>query len=261
MIYTSGSTGTPKGVVVRHDALTNFLLSMQEQVPLTADDRLLAVTTIGFDIAALELYLPLLCGGSVAVAASETVKDVRALLGAIASSGATVLQATPTLWQALVGHDGEGTGDGIGGAAAAGSPLKGLRMLVGGEALSGPLSRAMALRGGVVSNLYGPTETTVWSAAMTLQGAGDPALDAAEAAAAPAPPIGRPIWNTRVYVLDGGLEPVPAGVAGELYIAGSGVARGYLGRFGLTAERFVADPFGAAGSRMYRSGDLGALAV
>ena len=129
-------------------------------------------------------------------------------------------------------------------------------MLVGGEALNGPLSQAMASQGGSVSNLYGPTETTIWSAAMLL---GGEALDGKtlngeardverlDAHTVPSPPIGRPIWNTRVYVLDGGLLPVPAGVAGELYIAGCGVARGYLGRFGLTAERFVADPFGASG--------------
>ena len=104
VIYTSGSTGTPKGVVVRHDALSNFLQSMREQVPLSVEDRLLAVTTIGFDIAALELYLPLIGGADVTIVPSETVKDVPALLAAIASSGASVMQATPTLWQALISH-------------------------------------------------------------------------------------------------------------------------------------------------------------
>ena len=267
VIYTSGSTGTPKGVVVRHEALSNFLLSMQEQVPLSGEDRLLAVTTVGFDIAALELYLPLLGGATVVIAPSETVKDAAGLLGVIGESGATVMQATPTLWQALLSQaDEQRTADQINQQAAGGSALAGLRMLVGGEALNGPLSQAMASQGGSVSNLYGPTETTIWSAAMLL---GGEALDGKtlngetrdverlDAHTVPSPPIGRPIWNTRVYVLDGGLRPVPAGVAGELYIAGCGVARGYLGRFGLTAERFVADPFGVSGSRMYRTGDVG----
>ena len=176
------------------------------------------------------------------------------------------MQATPTLWQALLSQADEQASGQIDQQAAGGSALAGLRMLVGGEALNGPLSQAMASQGGSVSNLYGPTETTIWSAAMLL---GGEALDGKtlngetrdverlDAHTVPSPPIGRPIWNTRVYVLDGGLRPVPAGVAGELYIAGCGVARGYLGRFGLTAERFVADPFGVAGSRMYRTGDLG----
>ena len=124
-------------------------------------------------------------------------------------------------------------------------------MLVGGEALGAPLLQALHGLGGLVENLYGPTETTIWSAATRLDGAAEEA-----ARSGVAPPIGYPIWNTRVYVLDGGLLPVPCGVAGELYISGAGLARGYLGRFGLTAERFVADPHGLAGSRMYRSGDL-----
>src|SRR5262249_19738732 len=123
--------------------------------------------------------------------------------------------------------------------------LRGLTMLVGGEPLTNRLSLALRGLGGQVTNLYGPTETTIWSAVM--------ALDDDDAQT---PPLGRPIWNTRVYVLDGGLEPLPVGVVGGLYIAGAGVGRGYVGRGGLTAERFVADRFGAAGGRMYRSGDL-----
>ncbi len=195
VIYTSGSTGTPKGVVVRHDALANFLLSMREQVPLSGEDRLLAVTTIGFDIAALELYLPLLGGATAVVVPSGTVKDIRALLGTMASSGATVMQATPTLWQALLSqvdeYVSEPTNE-IDQPGHAGSPgsvqgsvrtaLAGLRMLVGGEALSGPLSQAMAAHGLSVSNLYGPTETTIWSAAMMLDGKaldGEPAFHGA----------------------------------------------------------------------------------
>src|SRR5262245_8864184 len=149
------------------------------------------------------------------------------------------MQATPSLWQALASEHGEA--------------LSGVRVLVGGEALSGELCTLLCRTGDAVTNLYGPTETTVWSAAKQIDQQLEERLDA-DAAAAPS--IGRPIWNTRVYVLDGGLEPVPVGVSGELYIGGLGVARGYAGRSGLTAERFVADPHGGAGSRMYRTGDV-----
>src|SRR5262245_53490096 len=145
------------------------------------------------------------------------------------------MQATPSLWQALASEHGEA--------------LSGVRVLVGGEALSGELCRLLCRTGDAVTNLYGPTETTVWSAAKAI----DQRLAAGEAAA---PSIGRPIWNTRGYVLDGGLEPVPVGVAGGLDSGGLGVARGDAGRAGLTAERFVADPHGGAGSRMYRTGDV-----
>ena len=188
VIYTSGSTGTPKGVVVSHGALSNFLGSMAEQVPLKPDDRLLAVTTIGFDIAALELYLPLLGGASIAIASRETVQDAQALAKTIGESGATVMQATPTLWQTLMADGGEHLPD-----------LKGLAMLTGGEPLPGELARTLAAHGRTLTNLYGPTETTIWSAVMAL--AGDELGEDAEG-----PPIGRPIWNTRAYVLDGGLS-------------------------------------------------------
>src|SRR5262245_30087161 len=231
VIYTSGSTGTPKGVAVTHGGLNNVLVAMREQVCLERHDRLMAVTTIGFDIAALELFLPLISGAGLAIAEKEIVKDASALARTIKQTGATILQGTPTLWHALTTNGAEG--------------LQGLTMLVGGETLSDKLLLALRGLGRQVTNLYGPTETTIWSAVMVLDD------DDAEA-----PPIGRPIWNTRVYVLDGCLEPVPAGVVGELYICGAGLARGYLGRGGQTAERFVADRFGAAGGRMYRSGDL-----
>ena len=250
VIYTSGSTGTPKGVVVEHGGLRNFLAAMQEQVALAADDRLLAVTTIGFDIAALELYLPLISGACAVIAPREVVQDPRALLQAIGRTGATVMQATPTLWQMLTSETADWQRE-----------FEGLAILVGGEALPGELARRLRAHGRQVSNLYGPTETTIWSAAMMLKDVALKDMALTDDGDAASPPIGRPIWNTRVYVLDGGLEPVPAGVVGELYIAGAGLARGYLGRFGLTAERFVADPHGGrgaggAGSRMYRSGDL-----
>ena len=157
VIYTSGSTGTPKGVVVSHGALSNFLGSMAEQVPLTPDDRLLAVTTIGFDIAALELYLPLLGGASIVIASRETVQDAQALARTIGASRATVMQATPTLWQSLLAEGGEQLSD-----------LKGLAMLTGGEPLPGELARALQAHGAQLTNLYGPTETTIWSAVMAL---------------------------------------------------------------------------------------------
>ena len=158
VIYTSGSTGTPKGVVVSHGALGNFLLAMRERFPLGAGDRLLAVTTIGFDIAALELYLPLLGGAAVVIAAREQVQDPQALLALLAASGANVLQATPTLWQALCGAE----------RPAGADALSGLTMLAGGEALPRALARTLRARGGSLSNLYGPTETTIWSAVLAL---------------------------------------------------------------------------------------------
>ncbi|MEV4944081.1 amino acid adenylation domain-containing protein, partial [Streptomyces zaomyceticus] len=231
VIYTSGSTGRPKGVVVPQGAFVNFLSSMGDRFGLGVEDRLLAVTTVGFDIAGLELFVPLLSGAAVVVAARDVVRDPSALCRLAVGSGATVMQATPSLWRAVLAEDPSVVGR--------------LRVLVGGEALPSDLAVGLAERAVSVTNLYGPTETTVWSTAweVTEQNAR-------------APRIGRPIANTQVFVLDGGLRPVPVGVPGELYIAGEGVVRGYHGRSALTAERFVAGPFGGAGSRMYRTGDL-----
>ncbi|MFD0185305.1 amino acid adenylation domain-containing protein, partial [Streptomyces sp. NPDC127133] len=231
VIYTSGSTGRPKGVVVGHAALVNFLDSMARSFELTAEDRLLAVTTVGFDIAALELYVPLLAGARVVLADKDTTRDPQALAEVIDAAGVSVMQATPSLWRALV--------DEVPTAPA------GLQVLVGGEALPADLADRLLATARSVTNLYGPTETTVWSTA------GEVAGDSASRGS-----IGRPIGNTRVYVLDAALRPAPAGVAGELYIAGAGLAHGYLDRAGLTAERFVADPYGTPGTRMYRTGDL-----
>ncbi|WP_219665566.1 non-ribosomal peptide synthetase [Streptomyces bambusae] len=229
-IYTSGSTGRPKGVVVPRAALDNFLADMAERVPMDGTDRLVAVTTVSFDIAALELYLPLLAGAAVVVAGKDEVLDPEALAALITGHAGTVLQATPSLWQSLTDQVPHA--------------LAGLRMLVGGEAVPGALAEAMAAAGRSVLNVYGPTETTIWSTTAELDGT------------AAAPSIGRPILNTRAYVLDGALRPAAPGVPGELYLAGAGLARGYLGRPGLTAERFTADPYGAPGTRMYRTGDL-----
>ncbi|MYR23861.1 amino acid adenylation domain-containing protein, partial [Streptomyces sp. SID6137] len=231
VIYTSGSTGRPKGVVVPHAALLNFLQAMRQRVPLRPDERLLAVTTVAFDIAALELYHPLLSGAAVVLAPKEAVPQPSAVLDLIARHGVTVVQGTPSLWQLLVAHEPEA--------------LRGLRTLVGGEALPVALADSLRTLTDDLTNLYGPTETTIWSTAADLTGTTG------------APLIGRPIINTRVYVLDEGLRLVAPGVVGELYIAGAGVARGYLGRPSLTSERFVADPYAPEpGARMYRTGDL-----
>ncbi|WP_433047028.1 amino acid adenylation domain-containing protein [Dactylosporangium sp. CS-033363] len=229
VLYTSGSTGRPKGVVITRENLVNFLLAMREEIPLAASDRLVAVTTVSFDISGLELYLPLLCGAAVVLAAKETVQDPEALAALVRRTGATVVQATPTLWRALI--------EAPGGAAA----LSGLRVLVGGEALPPDLAAELRKHAAEVTNLYGPTETTIWSTAYRLT---DDTVS-----------VGLPIWNTRAYVLDAALRPVPDGFPGELYLGGAGVARGYLNRAGLTASRFVADPY-APGARMYRTGDL-----
>ncbi|MGW7689297.1 amino acid adenylation domain-containing protein [Streptomyces asiaticus] len=279
-IYTSGSTGRPKGVVVTRDNLTNFVQDMRDRFAPRPGDRLAAVTTIAFDIAGLELYTPLVSGAAVVLATRDEVIDVPRLAALLKHTGASVMQATPTLWQALVSQHPEA--------------LSGLRVLVGGEALPAGLASRLCELGSEVTNLYGPTETTVWSTAARLagpdgsgtpsaapssravrptaarlagpDGSGTPSTAPSSRAVRPTaarlaevsgpPAIGRPIASTQVYVLDGGLSPAPPGVLGDLYIAGRGVARGYAGRPDLTAERFVACPFGAPGTRMYRTGDV-----
>lgn len=231
VIFTSGSTGRPKGVQITHQSLTNFLMSMRELIEIKASDRLLAVTTIAFDIAALELFLPLICGATTVVAPRDTVRQPAALRRLIAEQRISILQATPSLWRALV-NDG-------------GTELRNVLALVGGEALSPDLAHKMAALRAPVINLYGPTESTVWSTAMALK---DGDLSTV--------PIGRPIWNTQVYVVDRHGQPVPPGFVGELLIGGMGVARGYLDRPELTEERFVPDRFTANGGKLYRTGDL-----
>ncbi|MEW1601535.1 amino acid adenylation domain-containing protein, partial [Streptomyces sp. NPDC093808] len=236
VIFTSGSTGRPKGVVVPRSGLGNLLLDMAGRAGLGPGDRLLAVTTLGFDIANLELLAPLVAGAAVVVAGADEVRDPARLRHLLAAERVSVMQATPSLWQAV--------------AAEVAPVLGGVRVLVGGEALPAALARELLASAASVTNVYGPTETTVWSTAAELS-----PEDPDAAASAPAT-IGRPITGTAVYVLDRSLQPVPPGVVGELYIAGAGLARGYAQRPGLTAERFVADPFGAPGTRMYRTGDL-----
>ncbi|MZG19775.1 AMP-binding protein, partial [Streptomyces sp. SID5914] len=226
-----GSTGRPKGVVVPHGPLVNFLTAMQRQFPLGANDRLLAVTTVGFDIAGLELFLPLLTGASAVIAERDTVRDPAALCTLIRTSGATTMQATPSLWRAVLAEDP--------------TVLTSRHVLVGGEALPADLATALTRHAASVTNLYGPTETTIWSTHWP-----------ATSDTAHHPRIGHPIANTQIYLLDHTLQPVPTGTPGELYIAGHGVVRGYHNRPGLTAERFTANPHGPAGTRMYRTGDL-----
>ncbi|HVL55224.1 MAG TPA: non-ribosomal peptide synthetase, partial [Burkholderiaceae bacterium] len=228
--YTSGSTGQPKGVVVPHRAVVNFLQSMQRQPGLTPQDRLVAVTSLSFDISVLELLLPLVVGARVAIADRATVQDGRALASLLRSEQATVMQATPAGWRLLL--------------AAGWSPPPGFKALVGGEPLSLDLARQLLQRAGELWNLYGPTETTVWSTAWRVD------------ADRPVMSIGTPIANTRIHVLDERLQPCPIGVAGEIFVGGDGVAHGYLGRPELTAQRFVAEPTRPA-ARMYRTGDRG----
>ena len=236
VIYTSGSTGTPKGVTVSHAGLANHMTWMMADYSVGRDDIVLCRTAITFDAAGWEIWLPLLSGAALCVTPESLARDPTAFNAYVEEQGVTVAQFVPSLLAVIL-------------AARTQRPSGKLtRIFSGGEPLPSDLTRDVISAWKVpVVNLYGPTETTIQVTSCSLRDAG---LHDATA------PIGRPIWNTRVYVLDGGLEPVPAGVSGELYIAGCGLARGYLGRAGLTAERFVADPFGAAGSRMYRTGDL-----
>jgi amino acid adenylation domain-containing protein len=229
VIYTSGSTGLPKGTQVSHSALLNFLYSMREKPGLTREDVLLAVTTLSFDIAGLELYLPLICGACLVLATREAAADGAWLLQKLEK--VTVMQATPTTWRLMLDAGWQG-------------PLP-VKVLCGGEALPRDLAVQLLDRSASLWNMYGPTETTIWSAVHRV--------DRREGSV----PIGYAIANTQIYLLDKHLEPAPIGVAGELYIGGDGVVRGYWQRIDLTAERFVPDPFSTqAGARMYRTGDL-----
>ncbi len=229
VIYTSGSTGKPKGVMVRHKALSHFLLSMQKKPGIKADDILVAATSLSFDIAALELYLPLITGAQIVLASRDHARDGGSLADLVASSGATLLQCTPASWRLLLASGWTGPGNKV---------LKGL---CGGEALQPDLALELRRLGVDLWNLYGPTETTIWSA--TSQVGNDVNL-------------GQAIAATEFRVLDAGLTPVPIGVVGELYIGGIGLARGYLCRPELASERFIADPFSNTGERLYRTGDL-----
>ena len=230
MIYTSGSTGKPKGVQIPHRAVVNFLHSMQREPGLQPSDRLLAVTTLSFDISVLELLLPLTVGATVVIAPSATALDPSLLAQTIEGQSISVMQATPTTWRALL--DSGWTGK------------KAFKALCGGESLSADLARKLTSACGEVWNMYGPTETTIWSTTNRLE----PASRVVS--------IGRPIDNTTLYILNSGKQLVPTGAEGEIYLGGAGLARGYYHRPELTAERFTAHPF-EVGQKLYRTGDVG----
>ena len=227
VIYTSGSTGKPKGVPISHRSLMNLLFAMARNLNMTASDSLLAVTTICFDIAGLELFAPLVTGGRVILASRETACDGAPLASLAVKSGATILQATPATWELLLGAGWTGK--------------QGFKMVCGGEAMPLDLARKLAACG-TLWNAYGPTETTIWSSLAKIERPVDRIT------------IGRALANTTMYVLDENRQPVPAGVPGELYIGGVGLTTGYWKRPELTEKKLVANPFGTGS--LYRTGDL-----
>ena len=231
VIYTSGSTGLPKGVQISHKAFVNFLCAMREEPGFTADDVLLSVTTLSFDIAGLELYLPIISGGKVVILSREDSMDGKKLAAALKKSKATVMQATPATWRLLLETGWKGKKD--------------LKILCGGEALPPALASDLLPLGGSLWNMYGPTETTIWSSVYQIKEE-DPVVL-----------IGKPIANTQFYILDDYNQLVPPGSTGRLFIGGDGLARGYLGNDELTGQRFISDPFSAdSSSRLYDTGDL-----
>jgi amino acid adenylation domain-containing protein len=231
IIYTSGSTGTPKGIQIPHAALANFLFAMSQEPGLTQQDSILAVTTLSFDIAVLELFLPLTVGAHTVIAGRESALDGALLMDSLTKARATMMQATPTTWRLLIERGWKGG--------------KQFKILCGGEDLPRELADQLMDRGACLWNLYGPTETTIWSTVYQFSGRQERVS------------IGRPIANTQIYLLDARLSPVPIGVAGDVYIGGRGLARSYLNRPDATAEKFVPNPFGGVlGERLYRTGDV-----
>jgi amino acid adenylation domain-containing protein len=233
VIYTSGSTGRPKGVCIPHRAVSNFVTAMQERPGITGADSLVAVTTLSFDIAVLELHVSLCSGARVILASREEAQDGRALIRLL--EDATIMQATPSTWRLLFSA-------GWAGRAQANGSLPAIKALVGGEALPGDLADQLALATGELWNMYGPTETTVWSTCQRIL-PGKPVR------------IGKPIANTHIEILDSAVRRTPIGISGELHIGGAGVALGYWNRRELTAERFMADPH-RPGEALYRTGDV-----
>ncbi|KAI0506808.1 hypothetical protein F5B22DRAFT_431624 [Xylaria bambusicola] len=228
VIYTSGSTGKPKGVEVTHGNLLNLLLAMREKPGCSKTDRLLAITTVSFDMAVPELFLPLICGGTTIVARNNEIRDPTALVELMACHKATIMQGTPAIWQMLLDSGWEG------------QPRL-MKIFCGGEALSRTLADRLLTCGKVVWNMYGPTEATVYAATWRVREHGDIS-------------IGQPISNSFLYVLDGNLSAVPHGSVGELFIGGAGVARGYRNKDELTRSHFLKNPLHEG--MIYRTGDL-----
>src|SRR5439155_21992306 len=234
VVYTSGSTGTPKGVVVDHASFANKLLTLREHFKIGPDFRTALYLSCAFDASIKQATLPLVGGGATVVTSDAVQESASQFWQHVCRTGVSFINFVPSYLQSIIRHAPET------------AFLK--HLILGGEAFTTELRQAISqhLATGRVANHYGPTETTIDAISFAAEGEQSGAHI----------PIGRPLPNYRAYVLDAGLQPAPAGVAGELYIAGAGLARGYLGRAGLTAERFVADPHGPAGSRMYRTGDL-----
>ncbi|BAY15303.1 amino acid adenylation domain-containing protein [Anabaenopsis circularis NIES-21] len=228
IIYTSGSTGKPKGVQIAHSAVVNFLTAMRQKPGLTPQDILLSVTTLSFDIAGLEIFLPLIVGAQTVIISRQIASDGVQLSEQLTATGATVMQATPATWRMLLAAGWRGN--------------KQLKILCGGEALDYTLAQQLQQRGKEVWNLYGPTETTIWSAAFLVK----------DSVA-----IAHPIANTQFYILDAYNQLVPIGVTGELHIGGAGLARSYLHQPELTAQKFISNPFNLdSAARLYKTGDL-----
>ena len=231
VIFTSGSTGRPKGVQIQHRSVVNFLNSMRREPGIRPDDVLLSVTTLSFDIAGLELFLPLTSGASLVVATRETMADGNSLRQELETKRISLMQATPVTWTMLVEAGWPGKSD--------------LKILCGGEALPQELARQLIPRCASLWNMYGPTETTIWSTLRQIQEANEPVN------------IGHPIDNTQIYIVDEKLQPTPIGIPGELLIGGDGLALGYLNLPELTIEKFICNPFDlSGGARLYRTGDL-----
>jgi len=228
VIFTSGSTGRPKGVEVTHGAVVNLLVDLAQRLAMGPKDRLLAITTLAFDISVLELLLPLIAGGTVVIATQEDAADGASLMDLITATRTTVLQATPFTWGALL--------------QAGFEPPPGFKMLCGGEAWQPAMGDALLAKDGRLWNMYGPTETTVWSSVTEVRRGERPLT------------IGPPIANTRFYVMDERRQPVPPGIPGELWIGGAGVAVGYFQFEELTEEKFLEDPY-VPRERMFRTGD------
>jgi amino acid adenylation domain-containing protein len=230
VIYTSGSTGNPKGVQISHQAVVNFLMSMRKEPGISAEDKVLFITTICFDISGLELYLPLISGATMVMATSETAADGVKLAEYIDRHDVTLMQATPSTYRILIDTNWKGK--------------QNLKLLCGGEALTRELAEVLLTKGSSVWNLYGPTETTIWSMIYRVEHGEGPVS------------IGKPIDNTQIYILNEAMEEVAEGEVGELYIGGDGLSMGYLGRPELTGERFVLNPLADGSERIYRTGDL-----